>query len=877
MKLQFDPNQPYQQDAINAVINLFNGQGKENYQQTHQTNTPIPTNIHSIKNNLTLTDETLLKNTNTVQTQNNIPLSTTLNGRHFSIEMETGTGKTYVYLRTIYEINKTYGYKKFVIVVPSVAIREGVLKNLEITHNHFQNLYNRPSLNFSVYDAKRISNLRGYATNNTIDILVINIDAFAKDQNIINKQNDKLTGQKPIAFIQSTNPIVIVDEPQNMETDIRKRAIKTLNPLVTLRYSATHKHVYNLIYRLNPVTAYDLGLVKQIEVDAITSTNGNNDAFIRLEEIKKTKTTLKAKLTIDTNHPNGVKKKTVTIQVGDDIYTHTNQREIYKNGYIIEEIDGQTESITLSNGTTLSQGQIQGERTDEIIKFQLKRTIEEHLKKEKRLNKKGIKVLTLFFIDKVANYRSYDQNKHQVNGKFLIWFEDIYKTLSPTATTNQIQASHNGYFAQDKKGYKDTNGKTQADNDTYSLIMKDKERLLSQTNPLRFIFSHSALREGWDNPNVFQICTLNESKSEIKKRQEIGRGLRLAVDQNGNRTHDKTINRLTIIANESYEDFAKALQTEIEDDCGVSFKGRIKNKRNRVNITYKKGFELDPAFKQLWDKIKQKTTYQVNYTTENLIKQAANAIKQLPEIKAPHLHSEKRSIKLNQETGVTTELQNKKIEYIKTNTITHQYMPNIVAYIQEKTKLTNTTIIDILKQSNRLKDTLINPQAFLDVSINAIKTTLHTLMIDGITYHKLGKQSYEMRLFNDQPIDIYLDTHKHDVNNKEKTIYENYIPLDSQVESQFAKDCETSEQVQFYVKLPHWFKIQTPIGNYNPDWALIFKNEKKVYFVAETKSTNNLTELRQTEQQKIKCGQKHFEVIEDVTYKHITSLSDLVT
>jgi type III restriction enzyme len=513
---------------------------------------------------------------------------------NFSVEMETGTGKTYVYLRTIYELNKLYGFKKFVIVVPSIAIREGVLKNLQITHEHFQNLYDKAQLNYDVYDSKKVSNLRGFAAGNAIQILVINIDAFAKDENIINKPNDKLTGKRPIEFIQSSNPIVIVDEPQNMETDIRKKAIANLNPLCTLRYSATHTNLYNLVYSLNPVKAYDLGLVKQIEVDSVVSENAMNEAFIRLEGISATKTKITAKIKIDCNTDKGVVKKSVTVMAGDDIYKFSKEREIYKEGFIIDEIDAGGGAITLTNGLTLSKGETQGGMNDEVIRFMLRRTVEEHIKKERVYKDKGIKVLSLFFIDKVKNYREYDANGNQAKGKFAGWFEDIYqKEAAKPAYSGLLPYAvddvHNGYFSQDSKGrVKDTEGESQADYDTYKLIMQDKEKLLDPETPLRFIFSHSALREGWDNPNVFQICTLNETKSEIKKRQEIGRGLRLPVNQNGDRIFDRNINKLTVVANERYEDFAKALQKEIQEDCGVDFSGRIKNRGDRQKVNLRK-------------------------------------------------------------------------------------------------------------------------------------------------------------------------------------------------------------------------------------------------------------------------------------------------
>ncbi|MEL7145332.1 MAG: DEAD/DEAH box helicase, partial [Bacteroidota bacterium] len=719
-------------------------------------------------------------------------------------------------------------------------------------------------------------------TGNNIEILVINIDSFAKDENIINKPNDKLTGQRPIEFIQVVSPLVIVDEPQNMETEKRKEALQKLNPLCTLRYSATHKNIYNLVYSLNPVKAYDLGLVKQIEVDSIVTEDSNNEAFVGLDAIKTTKTKVTAKLTIDYNNGDSVKQKKITVKVGDDLYRLSNEREIYNNGYIVEEIDAGEESLTFSNGAMLYLGESQGGLTDEVMKYQIRKTIEEHFKKERKFRPKGIKVLSLFFIDKVANYRQYDETGNPTKGKFARWFEEMYAELGEQSAFKELavkmESSHNGYFSQDKKGkLKDTNGVTQADDDTYRLIMRDKERLLSLDNPLRFIFSHSALREGWDNPNVFQICTLNESKSEIKRRQEIGRGLRLAVNEDGERIYDKNINRLTVIANEAYDDFAKSLQKEIEDDCGVSFKGRIKNKRDRAAINYRKGFELDENFKEIWDKIKHQTTYRVAYDTKELIENASKAVKALPPIKTPLIRSTKKRVTMD-DKGVSGDVLTEKAISVDA---TRFNIPDVLGYIQNRTELTRSTIYEIIENSKRLNDILVNPQLFLDLSIKAIKAELYELMINGIRYDKLGERDgeshfYEMRLFEESELEIYLDSVFHEVVNSNKTIYDNYIPLDSEVENQFAKDCESSEQVEFYFKLPSWFKIPTPIGNYNPDWALIFKEEKKIYFVAETKSTKDLSKLRNDERLKIKCGEKHFAVIDDVAYKHVTKLGELV-
>lgn len=876
MKLHFDPNHQYQLDAVKSIIDIFEGQplNHGDFGFSISENGQL-FNENGVGNRIVLSEEQILSNLQEVQKRNGFKnISEELDGMHFSVEMETGTGKTYVYIKTIYELNKKYGFKKFVIVVPSIAIREGVLKNLEITFDHFQNLYDRIPVNFDVYDSRKVSGLRGFASSNAVQILVINIDSFAKDENVINRPNDKLTGKKPIEFIQSASPIVIVDEPQNMETEIRKKAIENLNYSCTLRYSATHTNRYNLVYNLDPVKAYDLGLVKQIEVDSIVTENDFNDAFIRLEKVSATKTRTSATLTIDINQKDGVARKTVTAKVGDDLYKLSKNRDIYKQGYIINGIDVESGYISLSNGEDLFVGDSQGGMTDELMKFQIEKTVKEHLIKEKKYKDKGIKVLSLFFIDRVANYRQYDEAGNQVNGKFAKWFEESFRDISSkTAYKGLIPFSvgeiHNGYFSQDKKGkFKDTQktAKAKSDIDTFKLIMRDKERLLSTEEPLRFIFSHSALREGWDNPNVFQICTLNETRSELKKRQEIGRGLRLSVDQSGYRIHDPVINKLTVIANESYEDFAKQLQNEIEDECGVSFKGRIKNRKKRKEVKYRKGFELDENFKSLWDKIKHHTKYKVMYETEELIEKASKALRYMPEIKRPVIKSTKTSVKFD-ERGINGDV----ISSYSTLWDKAFRIPDILAYMQSKIGLTRSTILQILIESDRLDDVIINPQLFLDNAVAEIKEVLNDLIVEGIKYEKIGDVEYEMRLFEDY--EIHVNELTFVISKKEKTIYSNMVPLDSGVEYQFAKDCETREDIDFYFKLPYWFKIKTPIGNYNPDWALIKKNEKTVYFVAETKSANQ--ELKTSEKRKIKCGNAHFDEFEGVEYRQVAKVSDL--
>ncbi|NSW54320.1 MAG: DEAD/DEAH box helicase family protein [Anaerolineae bacterium] len=886
MKLHFDPNQTYQLDAVQSAVDLFDGQplsAGEFAFSLDGAESGVLLTEEGIGNNLLLDEDRLLENLRSVQARNGIEPSKTLQGLHFSIEMETGTGKTYVYLRTLYELNQHYGFTKFVIVVPSIAIREGVVKNLEITKEHFETLYARKPATHAEYDSARVSSLRNFAASNAIQILVINIDAFAKDANIINRPNDKLSGKNPIEFIRATHPIVIVDEPQRMETDLRKQAIANLNPLCTLRYSATHLERYNPVYTLNPVQAYDLGLVKQIEVDSVTEESAYNGAYVEIEQFLPRKTYTAVRLSLYQNTNTGVQKKSITAKVGEDLYQKSNQREAYQNGYVINEIDSADESIEFSNGQRVYLSQPIGAYTDAVMKMQLRRMIDEHFKKARRLEPQGIKVLSLVFIDRVANYRVYDRLAEGEGGKFARWFEEIYREYAADPHYRDLYPYtpaevHNGYFAQDSNGHwKDSSEgrETIADSSAYELIMRKKEELLDINTPLRFIFSHSALREGWDNPNVFQICTLNETHSDIKKRQEIGRGMRLCVNQQGQRVWDRQVNRLTVFANETYEDFARQLQAEIEDETGVQFGNRVKNRRERQPVTYRKEFYLDQNFLDLWGKIQHKTTYRVAFDSAELVKKAANAIHEMPAIHPPRLRSSRARLQMSEEEGVTGHQIAEKVEQLAP---AHPEIPDILGYIENRTNLTRRTILRILKTSGRLPDVLINPQQFLDQAIYQISVQLQDLMIAGIKYETLDGQSYDMMLFEAKEIESYIDTMLK-VNQPHKTITD-YIIIDSgsQPERQFAQDCESNEAVEFFLKLPDWFVIQTPIGPYNPDWALILKNDRRLYFVAETKSVaeGQVDNLRRHEKLKIDCGKAHFAEFDKVAYRQVRTLSELM-
>jgi type III restriction enzyme len=525
----------------------------------------------------------------------------------------------------------------------------------------------------------------------------------------------------------------------------------------------------------------------------------------------------------------GPKRKNVTVSKnGVDLFDLSGEREIYQ-GYIVDHIDAGNKYVAFTNGERLYEGQTIGENRDERMRVQVRETVREHLEKELRIHnmlpeERRLKVLSLFFIDKVANYADED-------GKIRRWFVEAYEELSKQRSYAPlsplpVEDVHNGYFAQDKAGPKDTSGKSKADDEAYEIIMKDKQRLLSPEEPLRFIFSHSALREGWDNPNVFQICTLNESRTEMRKRQEIGRGLRLPVDASGERSFDPNINKLTVVANESYAEFAAALQSEIEEETGVKFEDRIVNKRRRRKARLKKDWRLDENFKELWSRIKHKTRYSVDYDTRELILRASKAVAEMPEIRPPKIVTEKRDLEITK-AGVGTQLLSFREEAAAYGATR---IPDLLGHIQRETELTRGTIVEILTRSGRLSDVEVNPQQFMDGATRAIRKALDDLMVDGIKYEPVTGPNgeYEMLLFEEKEIDGYEDR----MLEVKKSIYD-AIEYESGPEERFAKDLDSREDIKLFVKLPSWFKVETPIGTYNPDWAIVKQPgaEEKLYLI----------------------------------------------
>lgn len=986
MKLKFDQNLPHQKAAWEAVVALFAGQEScftpFTMPQVQQLNPYIQNKLDlheqqlGTANRLILTDDELLHNLKQVQLKHGLKPSSGLDRSdlHYTVEMETGTGKTYVYLRSIYELNQAYGMTKFIIVVPSLAIKEGVKKSIEITREHLGDIYKETEVTAFVYDSSNLEQVSSFADSSHIQIMVINIDAFRRSftdpskeikANIIHRQNDRLEGLKPIELIAQTQPVVIIDEPQTVDTTPKSaEAIRSLNPLFTLRFSATHRDRHLPIYRLDAVDAYNQKLVKEIAVLEVLAQDDHNSAYISLLQVRNKSGAVEAQLEYDALTSNGsVTRQRKWLKQGADLYELT-RRDLYE-GYILKDVSavpGDEWIDFTSQPDILYLGHSIG-GVDELAlkRLQIRKTIETHLKRELVLNPLGIKVLSLFFIDKVANYRTYDESGQSGLGIYGQIFEEEYLKLArhPQYQTlfgeldweSHVSAVHDGYFAADRKGrVKDTTGKTADDESAYDLIMKHKELLLSMDTPLRYIFSHSALREGWDNPNVFQICTLNESKSTIKKRQEIGRGLRLAVDRNGERVTDSgfTINTLTVVANESYAEFTSALQREIEEEDDIRFgvieqhsfasisvageqgelsylgveqseqlydflkqqdyidrSGKVQDslktalKLNTLQLpeeftsiqpvienilkkiaggldvknaskehiaTPRKEVILGADFKELWDRIKHKTIYQVSFDLDKLVDVCVADMRMMIVPKA-RFTTATGTIAMD-ESGLVLKDVEKTSELYEAS---YQQLPDVLSYLQNKTQLTRKTLARILIDSGRLQDLKKNPQKFVENSLQIIQRKKMHALVDGIKYEKIGEQDvYAQELFLEYELRGYLEQNMMEVR---KSLY-SHIIYDSGTESEFAKGLEESSAVKLYSKLPGWFKVDTPLGSYNPDWAILIDKDgtDRLYFVVETKSSLFEEDMRRAEVNKIACGKAHFAALEtDVRYEVATT------
>lgn len=1009
MKLQFK-HQKFQADAAKAVVDVFAGQpyltptymidrGAESARQLTDTDEEF-TGWANQKLIPALTDDMILERIRKIQRANQIKPSDKLEGRYnLTIEMETGVGKTYTYIKTMYELNKAYGWSKFIVVVPSVAIREGVYKSFQITQEHFAEEYGK-KIRFFIYNSARLTEIDRFASDSNINVMIINSQAFnakGKDARRIYMKLDEFRSRRPIDIIAKTNPVLIIDEPQSVEGKQTKERLKEFKPILTLRYSATHKSdsIYNMIYRLDALEAYNKKLVKKIAVKGISaSSTTGTEGFVFLESINVSGANPTATIRFDVKGKTGVRQVSRTVNEGFNLYDQSGQLEEYKNGYTISRIDARDDRIEFINGNKLFLGDIMGSIDEEQIRrIQIHETIVSHIERERQLFHKGIKVLSLFFIDEVAKYKQYDELGQPVNGIYANMFEEEYKAvienyqLSLGENDDYIRylvaisanSTHAGYFSVDKKG-KLTDGKidkkekTSDDVSAYDLIMKNKELLLDRDpkrSPVRFIFSHSALREGWDNPNVFQICTLKQSTSEVRKRQEVGRGLRLCVNEDGDRMDTgvlgnevHNINVLTVIASESYDSFAKGLQSEIAEAVAYRpktvtaelFKGReisddkgntqvidddlaqaiyedmISNgyiKRGQLTDKYyedkanneikvaeevadsapavieiiesiydekvalpedarKNNVELKvddkklamPEFKALWEKINSKSVYVVDFETDELIQNAINTLNSKLRVQKIFYKIESGSME-----GIKSKEELEKGESIKKNesatetraiTANKSVKYDLVGKLVAETGLTRKDIVRIMTGIEPLVfgQYQYNPEEFILKSAQLINEQKATAIIEHITYHALDDH-YSTEVFTEPTIKGKLNVN---AMKAQKHLYD-HIVYDSTNEHDFATELDTSKAVAVYVKLPNGFYISTPVGKYNPDWAIAFYEGevKHIYFIAETKGSMSSMQLRDIEKGKIHCAKEHFKAIssDNVVYDVVDSYSSL--
>jgi len=997
MKLKYK-YQRFQADAARSVTDIFRGQPyKEGAEHIidQGTNGGMFTLTGFGNERLLIGAEQMTENVREVQRRWDLKpidhLQGNANSPMFTIEMETGTGKTYTYIKTMYELNKLYGWSKFIVIVPSVAIREGVAKSFDTMQEHFAQEYGR-RYQYFIYNSKQLSKIDAFAQDGGLHVMIINTQAFNtslnEDKNnaaarIIFSKRDEFGSRRPIDILAKTNPIMIIDEPQSVlganKDNATRKGIAKFCPLFSLLYSATHRKgdIYNMVYRLDAMDAYNKQLVKKITVKAITQVGSTaTNGFVYLEEIVVSKGNPKARLSFDTKTATGTKQTSRLVDEGFDLYEQSGRMEEYRNNYIVESIDGHAGTVRLLNGMTLNEGEATGQvNEDALRRLQIRETIRTHLERERSLFGKGIKVLSLFFIDHVENYRQYGK-EGTTGGKFATMFEEEYGHVVEELQTSfgdeayiryinkwTAEQVHSGYFSKDKKGNfinpKIGRGEEGSnDESAYDLIMKDKERLLSFDEPVRFIFSHSALKEGWDNPNVFQICTLKDTANEIKKRQEVGRGMRLCVNKDGERQDADVLgedgvfdtNILTVIASESYDHFAKALQTDFAESMGdrpvvitptlfadtvwvdsanvshtvtvdqarkiynqlikrdyVDDDGKLTDKywADKKDATFTIGEELEELkdhvlrqldtvfnpqsikienarktkeqhfiedafykkeFQALWKRINVKTYYTVDFETDELIKKAVKAIDDHLSVtqirvivqqgsldKIPDKESLQAGVAMTQ--GKTTTV---KVNEVVTGSVKY----DLIGQLVERTGLTRRTIVSILKgiRPATFLQFKQNPEEFIIKAGNIINDEKAIAVIEKITYEKTN-QTYDKDIFSETTL-----RGKIGVNAIEstKSLYDLVVVDSEGVEKQFAKDLEKEDDVVVYTKLPRGFYISTPMGHYNPDWAVCFREGtvKHIYFIAETKGNEwKTSDLRGAEKAKIECAARHFKTI----------------
>lgn len=928
MEIKFDAQLDHQLAAVNAVADLFEGQPFSEVAPLFQSLSQG--GLAAVANELLLNEASLLANLQAVQRRTLLdslgqPLrppdetllsltgaaatpegETAVSFYNFSVEMETGTGKTYVYIRTALELFQRYGFRKFIIVVPTVAIREGVRKTFEMTRRHFADLFHNAPYRYNDYDSANLSQVNQFAKSDAVEFLIMTLAAFNKaDVNVVYQARDQLQGKVPIHLLQATRPILILDEPQNMESEGSLSALAQLNPLFALRYSATHRALYNLVYRLTPRDAYLQGLVKTIEVASVVSEDDVNRPFVHLKNVAAEKNRVTATVVIHKLFKSGqIKASEVTVRAGDSLREKSGDRPEYEP-YTVEEINVGLRWVRFTNGQTLHVGQEFGAERADLFRAQIQATIEEHFRRQGALRAAGIKVLSLFFIDRVDNYQGDDPVIRRL-------FEETFNRLKAAfpdwkdRAAAEVQAA---YFAQKtRRGggveYLDSkSGESQTDKEAYDLIMRDKERLLALEEPVSFIFSHSALREGWDNPNVFQICTLNQSTSEMRKRQEIGRGVRICVNQQGERVFHEGVNVLTVIANDSYETFVRDYQSEIDAAYREQIEQRFKKKwerltpieralvekelritlppppenaRKRVTASIQTGvrpspldrqwhqladgqtYELPVEFVQLWDRIKHKTRYQVTVDTERLIAEVVAELRytQIPE---PRVTVTKARVQLDLvgdfqalQTSMARTLASLAGNFPLPNVV--EIMLNLMQQTTPPMRLTRETLFQIVQRAPDPEAVVRNPNGFATTAVNIIKAKLADQLINGIVYHPTG-EFYQLHRFDPQ-----INAYEQHVVPAAKSLYERVI-CDSQIEKDFVKAIEALDEVKFFLKLPDWFQVETPIGGYNPDWAIVWEEngEDHIYLIRETKGQTDVAKLQYAhEGKKIACGRRHF-------------------
>ena len=1018
MKLQFK-HQPFQADAAKAVCDVFAGQ--PNISPTHMidrgSGQMMPDEIdgrtttarHMIDgqgqlgdsdkftgfNNapVVIEDDKALENIQTLQRHTGIKPSVALNGRfNLTIEMETGVGKTYTYIKTMYELNAKYGWSKFIIVVPSVAIREGVHKSLQVTQDHFADDYGK-KIRFFIYNSKKLTDIEHFASSPGINVMIINSQAFnakGKDARRIYSKLDDFRSRRPIDVLAKTNPILIIDEPQSVEGAATKERLKEFNALATLRYSATHKadSLYNMVYRLDALEAYNQRLVKKIAVKGIT-VNGSTatDGYIYIQEINLSKGNPTATIEFDYKGKTGVRKVTRIATEGYNLYDNSNELAQYADGYTVTAIDGRDSSVSFANGKKLFAGDLVGAINEQQLRrVQIRETILSHIERERMLFAQGIKVLSLFFIDEVAKYKAYDDTGNQQGGEYAQMFEEEYQAVLDELQLEisdtpeylsylqniAVDRTHAGYFSVDKKSghmidskLGDKKERTSDDADAYDLIMKNKEQLLSRAEPVRFIFSHSALREGWDNPNVFQICTLKQSGSDIRKRQEVGRGLRLSVNQDGERMDMSklgddvhNVNVLTVIANESYDSFAKGIQNEIAEavadrprkveaglfeaefgkavaldiyesliENGYVKKGELTPKYHdhkvsgtliipdevpaekvdmivkvldsvfdpgayeidndldsKVTLKYDKDKLNSKAFRELWSRINQKSHYTVDFKEDELITNAVHALNDKLRVSEAAIHVEKgeqaHRIDSKEQLRAGESFTKTDAERRKAHTMTasSSVRYDLIGKIVTETGLTRKTVVEMMRGLHPavFNQFAVNPEEFIIRAANIINAQKATAIIQHITYNSLT-ETYDDTIFTNP--NLQKGKLGKNAMKTERHLYDHLI-FDSATEQKFAEDLENHQkEVEVYVKLPKGFYINTPVGNYNPDWAIAFYegDVKHIYFVAETKGTIMSMDLRKMEEAKEHCAKAHFTAIsgDNIKYDIVDSYDEL--